>query len=350
MLKFIPPEFDFNQIKILKKCNLANKKLAELKGICGSIPNSEIFINTLALSEAKDSSQIENIITTYNDICKQEIEINVSPAAKEVKSYVDALKHGYSLVETNNMLIVRHLIEINNVLQNNNAGIRNQIGTVLRNANTGEIVYEPPQNVDEINILLKNLEEYINDDTTCDLDPLIKMAIIHHRFESIHPFFDGNGRTGRILNILYIILKDLLDIPVLYLSKYIIKHKSTYYELLQTVRDDNRWDDWVIYMLDAVENVADDTINQIHKIQNLMTTAGNLIKLKLPKLYSDKLIDGLFLHVYTTIDYLQQHLGVTRQTASSYLNSLTEIGVLEKVKLGKSYYFVNKELFQQIIL
>ena len=206
-LQLLPIEYDLNQIDILKKCNSANKKLAELKGICYTIPNSEILINTLSLTEAKDSSRIENIITTYNDLCREDINIGVSGGAKEVKHYVDALKHGFKLVSSEALLITRHFVDINNQLQNYQGGLRNQSGTVLRNDSTGEIIYTPPQHIDEIQELLKNLEQYINEDNDVNTDDLIKMSIIHYQFESIHPFFDGNGRTGRIINVLYLVLK-----------------------------------------------------------------------------------------------------------------------------------------------
>lgn len=344
----LPVNYDFNQIEILKKCNLANKKLAELKGICHTIPNSEILINTLSMTEAKSSSHIENIITTYNDLCKEDIDINVSGSAKEVKYYIDALKQGYQLVKKDSFLITRHMIDINNMLQNYQGGLRNQSGTVLKNDRTGEVVYTPPQHIDEIQNLLKNLEQYINEDHD-DLDHLIKMAIIHHQFESIHPFFDGNGRTGRIINVLYLVIKDLIDIPILYISRYIIQHKDDYYRLLQAVRENGDWTAWVIYMLSAVEETATETINQILAIKQIHTDIKTLIKQQLPKLYSRDLVDNLFLHPYTKIDYIQANLNISRQTASSYLNKITEIGILDKVKLGTTYYFVNKKLFATLL-
>lgn len=324
--------------------NTANRKLAELKGICQSIPNSEILINTLSLTEAKDSSQIENIITTYNDLCKQEINININSATKEVMYYIDALKHGYNLVKSNQLLITRYIIEINNILQNNNGGLRNQSGTVLKNDRTGEIVYEPPQHIEQIQQLMKNFEMYINENMD-DLDPLIKMAILHHQFESIHPFFDGNGRTGRMINVLYLVLKGFLDIPVLYLSRYIIRNKDTYYTLLQSTRNTGDWKSWVMYMLEGVEQIASQTIDQIVKIRNAHQITKDIIKLQLPKLYSRELLDSLFLHPYTKIESLQTQLGISRQTVSKRLTQLVDIGVLEKVILGKSHYFINKRLF-----
>lgn len=339
----LPLQYDFNQIEILKKCSGAHRALAELKGICQSIPNSAILINTLTLTEAKDSSQIENIITTYNDLCKETINIDVNAASKEVKRYVEALQYGFFQVKNNNLLINRYIIQINNILQNNSAGFRSQMGTVIKNGTTGEIVHEPPQHLDEINELMANLERYINEDVD-DLDPLIKMAIMHYQFESIHPFFDGNGRTGRILNVLYLVLKNLLDIPVLYLSRYIIQNKDKYYKLLQSTRDNNDWKSWIIYMLDGVEQIANQTITQVINIRNIHKEVKDLIRNKLPKIYSRELLDGLFVHTYTKIEYLQKQLCITRQTASNRLAQLVEIGVLDKVVLGKSYYFINKRL------
>lgn len=347
-LTFLPIDYDFNQVEILKKCNAANKKLAELKGVCQTIPNSEILINTLALTEAKDSSQIESIITTYSDLCRQDINLEISAPAKEVKHYIDALKHGYKLIQENELLITRYIIEINNILQNNTGGLRNQIGTVLKNERTGAIVYEPPQHIDEIHGLMKNLEEFINQNDH-DIDDLVKMAIVHHQFESIHPFFDGNGRTGRIINVLYLVLKGLLDIPVLYLSRYIIRNKDNYYKLLQETRINGSWKEWVSYILEGVEQIASETIQQVLLIREIQFETKRLIQDKLPKIYSKELLDGLFLHPYTKIEYIQSLLGITRQTASIYLSQLVEVGILEKTRFRNTYLFINIRLFNSLL-
>lgn len=340
----LPLNYDIETKTILKKVNIANKALAELKGITKTIPNGNILINTLILQEAKDSSEIENIITTHDELYKSDIDIAVfSHATKEVKNYTGALKYGYSLIKENEILITRFIEEIQIKLEDNNAGIRKQTGTALKNASTGEIVYMPPQNYEVIIGLLKNLEEYINIDD--DVDPLIKMAIIHYQFESIHPFYDGNGRTGRILNILYLVLKGLLDIPILYLSRFIIKNKSDYYRLLQEVRTKNNWEEWIIYILQGVEETSKYTINKINEIKELMKDIKLQILENETKIYSKDLLEILFMHPYTKIEFLVDGLGISRQTASKYLEKLEKLNVVQKEKIGNQNYYININLY-----
>ena len=342
----LPPVVDLDSIKILKKVNTANRALAELKGITKTIPNSGILINTLVLQEAKDSSAIENIITTHDELFKADLNIEkINFATKEVQDYSYALKKGFELVETSQILVTRHILEIQEILESNKAGIRRQAGTALKNGLTGEVIYTPPQNFDDINFLMKNLEDYINTDDD-DIDFLVKMAIIHYQFESIHPFYDGNGRTGRIINVIYLILKKLLDIPVLYLSRFIIKNKADYYRLLQEVRTKNSWEEWILFMLEGVEQTSRETIELINNIKELMAFAKKKIQTEASDIYSKDLLDILFLHPYTKIDFLIDKLGIHRQTASKYLNKLEELGILEGIKLGRSKYFINKELFE----
>lgn len=346
--EFIPPtlplDFDFETTKILKKTILANKALAKLNGISKIIPNSEILINSLVLQEAKDSSEIENIITTHDELYKADIDIAaVSNETKEVQNYKKALLEGFNLVSDSNLLLKRHIVKIQMELENNTAGIRKQSGTNLKNAQTGEVIFTPPQNNHDIHTLLDNLEKYINEPN--DIDPLINMAIIHFQFETIHPFYDGNGRTGRIINILFLLLNDLLDIPILYLSRYIITHKNDYYRLLQEVRTKDSWEEWIMYMLSAVEEISIQTITLINKIKNLMSENKILLKEKLPKIYSKDLLEALFMHPYTKIDFLINSLGLHRDTASKYLNELEKIGILESTKKGRTKYFIHKELF-----
>ena len=345
-LKPLPPIINSDSIKILKKVNTANKALAELKGITKTIPNSGILINTLVLQEAKDSSAIENIITTHDELFKADLEIEkINFATKEVQDYSYALKKGFELVETNQILVTRHIVEIQEILESNKAGIRRQAGTALKNGLTGEVIYTPPQNFYEISSLMKNLEDYINTDDD-DIDYLIKMAIIHYQFESIHPFYDGNGRTGRIINVIYLVLKKLLDIPVLYLSRFIIENKADYYRLLQEVRTKNSWEEWILFMLEGVEQTSRETIELINSIKELMSLAKKKIQTEASDIYSKDLLDILFLHPYTKIDFLIEKLGIHRQTASKYLNKLEELGILDGVKLGRSKYFINKSLFE----
>lgn len=341
----LPPDFNFETIKILKKVNSANKSLAELKGVSKTIPNIEILINSLVLQEAKDSSEIENIITTHDELYKSFFDTEpIDLSTKEVKNYTFALKKGFERIQESKIFVIKHIVEIQEILENNKAGIRKQIGTNLRNSLTNEIIYIPPQDFETINKLLKNLENYINiDDET---DDLIKMAVIHYQFETIHPFYDGNGRTGRIINVLYLVLKGLLDIPILYLSRYIIENKNDYYKLLQNVRLNNEWENWVLFMLNGIEKTAESTIKTISEIKNLITKVNDLILLKYPKIYSKELLDALFIHPYTKIDFLVEILNIHRETASKYLKNLEEIGILKEMKLNKTKYYINIELYK----
>lgn len=341
----LPYPIDLETKAILKKLTGAHRALAELKGIAQSIPKQEILINTLALQEAKDSSEIENIVTTHDELYKDTLDVRtkITAQSKEVQNYIAALKRGFDIVKKTDLLTVNTILEIQEVLEQNNAGLRKQPGTNLKNQKTGEIIYEPPQHAQEIKDLMSNLEIYINDQEFSDIDAIIKMAVIHFQFESIHPFYDGNGRTGRIINILYLVLNDLLDLPILYLSRYIIKHKSDYYRLLQEVRDQNNWEEWVLFIIDSVEHVAKNTIALIIQIKQVMQE----IKIELRsgyKFYSQELLNHLFKQPYTKIDFLMTDLGVSRVTASGYLNKLAENGLLDKHKLGKSNYYINTRL------
>ena len=330
--------------KVLKKAISANRALANLNGVARIIPNSTILINSLVLQEAKDSSEIENIITTHDELYRANLDIeSITNEAKEVQNYKEALLRGFSLVSDTKLLLKKHIIEIQEILEQNDAGIRKQAGTNLKNAQTGEVIYTPPQDYETIQELLTNLEIYINEPN--DIDSLINMAIIHHQFESIHPFYDGNGRTGRIINILYLILKHLLDIPVLYLSRYIITHKADYYRLLQEVRTEDKWEEWILYILEAVEQTSLETIELINSISDLMIKIQDKISQELPKIYSKDLVEILFMHPYTKIDFLVDRLNITRKTASKYLNELENIGILENVQIKNSKFFINIELF-----
>lgn len=345
-LKPLPPEHDLETKTVLRQTAIAHRYLAELKGVSASIPNQAILINTLALQEAKDSSAIENIITTHDDLFKEEIfpEYALSASAKEVSRYVAALKLGYNLVRQSDMITANHIIDIQSEMEKTRAGFRKLPGTELRNLQTGQVVYIPPQDPEEIISLMSNLERFINDETMFEADPLIKMAVLHYQFESIHPFYDGNGRTGRILNVLYMVNKGLLDIPVLYLSRYIVNNKAQYYSLLQKVRDEDAWEQWLLYILDAVIRTSKQTIQMVEAIQKALLDYKHAIRSK-HKFYSQDLINNLFHHPYTKIDFIVRDLGVNRLTATKYLNLLCEDGLLEKRKIVRSNYYVNKALF-----
>ncbi len=229
-------------------------------------------------------------------------------------------------------------------LEENDAGFRKVPGTELKNEQTGEIVYTPPQTHDEVVASMNNLEQFINDNELSDWDPLVKMAIIHHQFESIHPFYDGNGRTGRIINILYLVKEGMLNLPILYLSRYINQNKGDYYHLLQKVRTENAWEEWVIYMLDGVEQTSLQTIKIIEGIKNLMLKHKKKIR-ENTKFCSQDLINNLFKHPYTKIDFIMTDLEVSRLTANKYLNKLHQIGIVQKVKLGRDNYYINTDLY-----
>jgi len=343
----LPYPEDLETKSILKQLPAAHAALAELKGIVQSIPNQIILLNALGIQEAMDSSSIENIITTHDDLYKANLdfEVSISPNVKEVQNYVAAMKRGFELVESQGLLTNQTLLKIQETLEGNNAGFRKLPGTALKNAQTGSVIYLPPQDPAEIQELMTNLEQFINDPELSDYDPLVKMAIIHYQFESIHPFYDGNGRTGRILNILYLILTGLQKLPILYLSNHIIQHKSDYYRLLQGVREKGDLESWISYMIRGVENTAKETIQLIEALKILMAEMKTLLQNNY-KFYSQELLNNLFAHPYTKIEFLVRDLGVSRITAANYLNQLASDGVLRKERLGTGNYYVNERLFE----
>ena len=304
------------------------------------MPNQYLLLATLSLQEAKESSEIENIITTQDDLYRSNYQTQkfLSTSAKEVHNYAKALETG---LLTNNTII-----EIQRIIESNNAGFRTQGSTQLINQQNSEVVYTPPQAAQHIVDLMGDLEKFVNDDELNDYDDLVKMALIHHQFESIHPFYDGNGRTGRILNILFLSKQKLLGAPILYLSRYLNSNKSEYYQLLQQVRDTNNWEPWLLFMLKALQVTSQDTLKTIKGLIALMQSYKQTIKAKLPKIYSHELINNLFTHPYTKVEFLTQDLNVHRNTASKYLNQLVDIGLLTKPKLGKDNYYLNSKLYE----
>ncbi len=341
----LPPAIDLETVPILKALARANRALAELKGRAATIPNQGILIDTLALQEAKASSEIENIVTTQDDLFQAAFlpESSGFAAAKEVALYRDAVKLGHRrLADRKGIIANSTLIEMFQLLKGRSDGFRNTPGTALLNETTGQVVYVPPQETAEIIRLMSELETYIN--TPQAHDPLISMALIHLQFESIHPFPDGNGRIGRILNVLYLVQQGLLDIPVLYLSRYVIRTKDDYYRLLQTVREEGRWEDWIIYMLNGVTETAETTLGLVDAIRSQMVDMKQRMRNELPKLYSQDLLNNLFRHPYTRIEFVVDELGVARQTAARYLDALAEAGFVEKRQAGRSNYFINADL------
>jgi len=349
-LNLLPPDQELETRAVLKQAGRAHRFLAELKGVSKTIPNQNILIYTLPLIEAKDSSAIENIIVTLDELYKEDLFENLvkSPAAKEVRNYAAALRKGFALVKEKWLLTNNILLEVQAVIENSRAGFRKLPGTELKNEATGETIYTPPQNPDDIVSLMTNLEKFINDNDFSPCDPLVKMAVIHYQFESIHPFYDGNGRTGRILNILYLVHQGLLDIPVLYLSRYIIRNKSDYYRLLQSVRETENWEEWILYMLKGIEMTSLDTINRINKIRTLMMDYKQRIRTQF-KFYSQDLLNNLFCHPYTKIEFIEKDLKVSRQTAAKYLDTLTDEGYLRKEKIGVNNFYINDPLFDIFI-
>lgn len=346
-MKLLPfNDYDLKTSRILESLNKASRALAELKGFASSIPNQHILINAITINEAKDSSAIENIVTTHDSIYKVLTQSGFKEAAaKEVVDYRSAIWHGYEIINEKGFISTNILVEIQAMIEPNKTGIRKTPGTNLVNSITGKVIYTPPQQESEIRDLLKNLEDYINnfDD---DIDPLIKMALIHYQFESIHPFYDGNGRTGRILNVLYLVLNKLIDSPILYLSNYINKNKSDYYKLFNEFRENNNYEDWIIYILKGIEETSKNTIELIKQIQSEMESFKEEFMVKLPKIYSDELLYSLFFKVYTRINYIEDRCGVTRQTATNYLNQLNDAGLLEYEKVGRESIYKNTRLIE----
>jgi Fic family protein len=334
----------FETTPILRATIAASRRLAELKGVAATIPNQGILISTLAMQEAKDSSAIENIVTTHDDLFKSVAfpDAALGLPAKEVRDYARALGIGYERVRETGLLTNAHILEIQAVLERNRGGYRKLPGTSLKDG-AGRVAYTPPQHPDEVLALMDDFQTFLNDDERFDADPLVKMAIAHHQFESIHPFYDGNGRTGRIINVLYLVKRGLLDIPVLYLSRHIVRTKADYYRLLQTVRDEGAWEEWVLYVLGAVERTAGETIRTIGEIRDALMDYKHRIRERY-RFYSQDLVNNLFQHPYTKIEFAMNDLGVSRLTATKYLDRLAEDGFLYKQRLGRSYYYVNVAL------
>jgi len=333
----------FETAPILRKLASASRQLAELKGVAAGIPNQGILIHSLGLQEAKDSSAIENIVTTHDELFQDDLQaFPGNPAAKEVLRYRQALGAGYALVRESGLLTLNHILQIQEVLEQNRAGFRRLPGTSLKDGE-GQIVYTPPQDPEEIVRLMRSLERFMNGEIAFDADPLIKMCLIHHQFESIHPFYDGNGRTGRILNVLYLVKERLLDIPVLYLSSHIVRTKSEYYQLLQDVREQDAWEAWVLYMLDAVELTSRQTIGTIHGIKAALSDYKLRIRAA-HRFYSQDLLNNLFTHPYTKIEFIERDLDVSRLTAMKYLEALTADGFMLKRKIGRTNYYINVAL------
>lgn len=351
----LPLPFELETKEILKQLSASHRQLAELKGIVQTIPNETILINTLSLQEAKDSSEVENIVTTHDDIYKTELSAKdfiASAAAKEVLNYRQAIKTGFDLVRHDKLLTNGIIKQIQQTLVGSDAGFRKIPGTELKNS-MGETVYTPPQSGEDVERYMVALEQFINVPELCEWDPLVKLAVIHHQFESIHPFYDGNGRTGRIIAILLLVTNDLLNLPVLYLSRYITHNKGEYYRLLQAIREteDNavHWRNWVMFILKGIEETAKDTIRLVIAIRELMQEFKLKIRPLFGKQYKHELLNHLFFHPYTKIEHMEKAMMVQRKTAAKYLRMLAGAGFLSVVKVKRVNYYINQQLVEVLM-
>ena len=344
----LPPKADMESRAILKKAIKAHKALAKLAGSCKLLPNQSMLINTIGLQEAKLSSEIENIVTTNDELYRAfSSDIIVTDAAvKEVLHYQEALWQGYTFVKEKGFLSTNLFIKIFNIIKETNDGVRKTTGTKILNAATGEIIYTPPEGEELIRKKLKNLEDYMNTAGDDDTDILIKLAVMHYQFEAIHPFSDGNGRTGRILNILFLVMHDLLELPVLYLSKYIIENKTAYYNGLNQVTEKEQWENWILFMLNAIEETAGYTQQKIDAILLLMEETEKLLKQKTPEIYSKELLEIIFSQPYCKRKYLEEAGIVKKKTAGLYLTRLEEIGLMKGIKIGKEKMFIHRQLYE----
>ena len=344
-LPALPPTVELETRAVLKRCIEARTALAELKQAAELIPNQRMLINTLPLLEAKDSSEIESIVTTTDLLFQhaQDGEHQADPATKEALRYRKALHNGYQSL-ADRPLCTGTAVEICRTLKGVNMDIRRVPDTQLANDRTGEIIYTPPEGEDRLRDLLANWERFLHNET--DLDPLVRMAIGHYQFEAIHPFTDGNGRTGRVLNTLFLIQEGLLNLPILYLSRYIIAHRADYYRLLLDVTRDNAWEPWLLYMLSAVEETARWTCVKIAAIRRLAEHTTHFVRAQLPKTYSRELVDVIFEQPYCRISNVVDKQIAQRQAASRYLKELVSIGVLQEVQVGKEKLFIHPKLMQ----
>ena len=343
----LPLTVDIETKEILKSAINANSCLAELRATLNRLPNPRIILNAITLIEAKESSEIENIITTFDDLYKElTLKDTMYPSAKEVLNYRKSIIEGCRLVDSSGFISTNIIAQIHHIIEPERGSIRKTAGTVIMNSRTKEVIHTPPQTEKEIRDYLANLEEYINNHTD-DIDPLIKMAIIHMQFEMIHPFYDGNGRVGRVLNLLYLFLTKKLEVPVLYLSRYIINHKELYYELLKEAGElPEAAIKFILFMLDAITVTSTETMNFVKEILESFEETSALIKQHLPKIYSRSLVEAIYYEFYTKNEYFSNELNISRNTATTYLKSLEEVGVLKSEKIGKEVIYKNLRLFE----
>ena len=342
----LPPAAELETRAVLKRAIEASRVLANLRGLAAQIPNQVLLINSIVLQEARLSSEIENIVTTNDALYKADIDPDgrTDPHTKEVLRYREALKFGFAALK-DRPLSTNLFVDIVRIIKQQDIGVRRTSGTALKDG-TGQIIYTPPVGESVIRDKLGNLEHFIHAED--DFDPLVKMAVMHYQFEAIHPFDDGNGRTGRIINLLYLVQAGLLDIPVLFLSRYIMANKPQYYALLRGVTEQQAWEPWVLYMLDAIISTAQQTHDQVTRIRSLMEEVRQRVQKEAPSIYSKDLIEVIFRHPYTKIQFLVDAGLAQRQTASSYLQKLATLGVLRPEKQGRETYYINDALFAEL--
>ena len=345
-LPLLPPATELETKAVLKQAITANRILANLRGLAAQIPNQGVLISSIVLQEARLSSEIENIVTTDDKLYRADADGDGKTDAhtKEVLRYREALNHGFKALKTR-PLSTNLFVEIVLIIKQSDFDVRALPGVVLKN-DAGDVVYTPPAGATVIRDKLSNLEKFIH--AQDDLDPLIKMAVMHYQFEAIHPFPDGNGRTGRILNLLYLVDKGLLDIPVLFLSRYIMANKAGYYDGLRGVTEHGHWESWLLYMLRAVESTAQQTFDQVSRIRAVMERVREQVQREAPGVYSKDLIEVIFRQPYTKIQFLVDAGIAKRQTASVYLQTLAVLGVLRESKQGREKYYVNDALFVEL--
>ena len=344
----LPFSGNFDDKDILKKLCKANNRIGELNGVIRLLPNPSIVLNAITLGEAKESSAIENIVTTYDEIFKEMTLKTTNSASKEVVNYRSAMNFGFQHLSENGYISTNTVVKIHHIIEPDKGGIRVLPGTVIQNTLTGETIYTPPQGADEILQFLNNFEKYYNDDQD-DLDALIRMAILHYQFEAIHPFYDGNGRTGRILNILFLVQNKKLSQPILYLSKYINQHREEYYRLLRDVQTDfANMKSLILFFLEAVCQMCDFTIRFIDSFHASMDKAEALMKEKCPKIYKPEIVKHLFSDFYTKNELFRNRIGISRNTAGVVLKELEKQGFLVSEKIGKEVLYKNAFLFDLI--
>lgn len=348
-LPLLPPQFNFDDVELLKLVNKANNSLFELKGMANALPNSGILVSPLTIREAVASSGIENINTTVAEAMKADVIYEGSElvgAAKEILNYRDALREGYKMLMDNQFLNTNSFIAIQKILEPKKSGVRRIPGTTISNSKTKEVIYTPPEGESIILDKLKNFEDYFNDQKDFDnIDPLVRMAVMHYQFEAIHPFPDGNGRTGRIIMILYLVLTGRLELPILFLSKYILENRDEYYRKLRAVTENGEWKDWVIYILRGVDIQAQDTKKNILQIRDLINKYKETVHKDISKI-SSEMVDYLFSNSFYSQKIMSEKLDIHRNTAAKYFKDLEELGVVKKFKHKQGYIYYNQKFLE----